>query len=147
MRKAHLTVMALAALATIAGASAIIAQPRSAGRIPLLPLSERDLRSTSESGCECTFRIGRSTLVRTIGNELTIRIRAGRQVCRITDAQFSALSNGRGTASCAGLRLSLRPTGPVTTHPESDSADGPAALSLSARPPRRWHAGRWGCAC
>ena len=147
MRKAHLTVMASAALATFAGASAIIAQPLSAGRIPLLPLSEQDLSSTSESGCECIFRIGRADLVRVIGNELTLRTRAGRQVCRMTDAQFSALTNGRGTARCAGMRLSLRPTGPVTAHPESDSADGPAALSLSAGRPQRWHSGRWGCAC
>ena len=43
-----------------------------------------------------------------IGNSLTVRTRAGRQVCRISDDQFSALSNGRADSACAGVRLSLR---------------------------------------
>ncbi len=148
MRTAHLTVMAAAAIVTfVAGSSAITAQPRGAATAPLLPLSERDLTATRESGCECGFRIGRRTLVQMIGDELTVRTRAGRQVCRITDNQFSALSNGRGSATCAGLRLSLRPTGRVATHMESDSAEGPAALTVIQGRTRRTLAGRWGCAC
>jgi hypothetical protein len=141
--------MALAALATFAaGSSAITAQPRRApSTAPLYPLSERDLRATREMGCECSFRAGRADLARVIGNELTIRTRAGRQVCRISDDQFSALSNGRGSAACAGLRLSLRPTGRVTTHMESDSASGPAALTVGQGRTRRTLAGVWGCAC
>lgn len=149
MRMAQLSVVAAAALATFVAGSAAIGTVHfpSAGRTPLLPLSERDLNATRETGCECSFRVGRSTLVQMIGDELTIRTAAGRRACGISAEQFSALSNGRGTATCAGLRLSLRPTGPVTAHAESDSADGPAALSVGQGRNRRTQAGRWGCAC
>lgn len=148
MRMAHLSVAATAALVTFVAGSAITAQPRRApSTAPLFPLSERDLTATRESGCECGFRVGRNTLVQMIGDELTIRTRAGRQVCPITDNQFSALSNGRANAACAGLRLSLRRTGPVRSMPESDSADWPAALTMGQGRARRTLAGRWGCAC
>jgi hypothetical protein len=149
MRIAYLRVMAAAALATVVGgASAIVAQPRAAAATaPLFPLSERDLGATRQSGCECTFRVGRRTLFQMIGNELTVRSRAGRQVCRIRDEQFSALSDGSGTAACAGIRMSVRRTGPLRVSPETDSADGPASLSLSQGRMRRTLAGRWGCAC
>jgi hypothetical protein len=148
MRIAHLGVMAAAALVTVvAGSSAITAQPRTASTAPLFPLSERDLTATRQSGCECSFRVGRRTLVQMIGDELTLRAGGGRQVCRISDAQFSALSNGRADTACAGLRLSLRRTGRVSAHPESDSSDGPAALTIGQGRTRRTLAGRWGCAC
>jgi hypothetical protein len=150
MRKSHLSVVALAALVTFGvGASTLTAQPRRAlpPTGPLYNLNERDLAASGESGCECSFSAGRNTLIQVIGNALTVRTRAGRQDCRISDAQFSALSNGRGNAACAGLRLSLRPTGRVTTHMESDSAEGPAALTVSQGRARRTIAGRYGCAC
>jgi len=148
MRIAHLPVMAAAALMTFgAGLSALTAQPRAPATAPLVSLSERDLSATRESGCECSFNIGRRTLARVIGNELTIRTGAGRQVCRISDAQFSALSDGRGNAICGGVRLSLRRTGPVRAMPESDSADWRAALTVAQGRMRRTLAGRWGCAC
>ena len=149
MRMAHLVVVALAAVVTFGiGASAITAQPRRApSTAPLFPLSDRDLGATRQSGCECTFRIGRLTLLQMIGDELTIRTRAGRQVCRTTDEQFSALSNGSGRAACAGIGMSVRSTGPLRVSPESDSADGPASLSLGQGRMRRTLAGRWGCAC
>ncbi|MGQ0660187.1 hypothetical protein [Sphingosinicella sp.] len=149
MRKAHLSVMALAALVTfVAGSSMIAAQPRApAATAPLLPLSERDLSATGESGCECSFNSGRGTLMRVIGNELTLSTRAGRQVCRISDNEFSALSNGRANVACAGLRLSLRRTGRISSHPESDSADWPASLTVGQGRLSRTLAGRFGCAC
>lgn len=149
MRNAHLSILALAALTTgLAGFAAIgAAQPRAAAAGPLLPVSQRDLSATRERGCECGFRIGRNSFVQMIGDELTVRTRAGRRVCPIAPNQFSALSNGRGSVACAGLRLSLRPTGRVIAHPESDSAEGPAALTIVQGRIRRTLAGRWGCAC
>jgi hypothetical protein len=149
MRMAHLFVVALAAaLVTFVAGSALTAQPRRApSTAPLFPLSERDLSATRQAGCECTFRIGRLTLLQMIGDELTIRTRAGRQVCRTTDEQFSALSNGSGRAACAGIAMSVRSTGPLRVSPESDSADGPASLALRQGRMRRTLAGRWGCAC
>lgn len=150
MRIAHLSVMAAAALVTVAAGSSAVtsAQPRRApSTAPLFPLSERDLTSTRESGCTCTFDVGRRSLVQVIGNELMLRTSAGRQVCRISDAQFSALSNGRADTGCGGLRMSLRRTGHVSAHPESDSAAWPASLSVGHGPARRTLAGRFGCAC
>lgn len=148
MRRIHLTVMAAAALVAVVAGSAITAQPlRTPSTAPLFPLSERDLGATRQSGCECTFRVGRRTLLQMIGDELAIRTRAGRQVCRIRDEQFSALSDGNGTGACAGIRMSVRRTGPLRASPETDSADGPASLGLSQGRMRRTLAGRWGCAC
>jgi len=149
MRRAHLTVMASAALVTLMAGSSITAQPRRApSTAPLYPLSERDLSATRELGCECSFRIGRrTTLFRIIGDELTIRTRAGRQVCRISDEQFSAISDGDGAGACAGIRMSVRRTGPLVVSPETESAEGPASLRLSQGRMRRTLAGRWGCAC
>ena len=151
MRIGYLSIMAMAALVTfVAGGSAVTsAQPRrAASTAPLFPLSERDLTTTRQTGCECSFRAGRSTLMQMIGNEVTLRTRAGRQVCRINDTQFATLSEARSSPlACAGLRLSLRRTGRVTTNLESDSADGPASLTLGQGRTRRTLAGRWGCAC
>ena len=148
MQRAHFTIAAAAALATVLAGSALTAAPgRARSTAPLFALSERDLSATSESGCECSFFIGRTTLVRAIGNELTIRTGGGRQVCRITDEQFSEMSGGHGEAVCAGVRLSLRRTGPVQAHPQADSADWRAALTLGQGRARRTLAGRWGCTC
>jgi len=149
MRMAHLSILALvAATIFVAGTSAIFAQPgRAPATAPLFPLSERDLGATRQSGCECTFRAGRRTLFQMIGDEVTVRTRTGRQVCAISDDQFSALSNGRGIAACGGLRMSLRRTGRVSSHPEGDSADWPASLTVGQGRVRRTLAGRFGCAC
>jgi|GEM_PF-3994022 len=153
MRMAHLTVMAAAALVALVAGSAITAQPRRtpttapAGTAPLLPLSQRDLGGSREEGCGCAFFIGRTTLVMAVGNEVTIRTSRGRQVCRTTDEQFSVMGDGNGAAVCAGVRLSLRRTGPVQARPGTDSADWRAALTLGQGRMRRTLAGRYGCSC
>lgn len=148
MRRIHLTVMAAAALVTFVAGSAITAQPRrTPSTAPLFPLSQRDLGASREEGCGCAFFIGRTNLVMAINNEVTIRTRGGRQVCRTTDEQFSVMGDGNGEAVCAGVRLSLRPTGPVQARPGTDSADWRAALTLRQGRVRRTLAGRWGCSC
>ena len=148
MRMAHLTVMAAAALATFVAGSAITAQPRrTPSTAPLLPLSQRDLGGSREEGCGCAFSIGRTSLVMAINNEVTIRTRGGRQVCRTTDEQFSVMGDGNGEAVCAGVRLGLRRTGPVRARPGTDSADWRAALTLGQGRMRRTLAGRYGCSC
>ena len=149
MRIGHFFMSGAAALIVFASGSAIIAQPRRAPpTAPLYPLSERDLSDTQNSGCECMFRMGRrTTLFRIIEDELTIRTSAGRQVCRISDEQFSAISDGEGAGDCAGIRMSVRRTGPLRVIPEADSADGPAVLTLTQGETRRTLSGNWGCAC
>ena len=145
MRIAHLAIMALTAAGVfVAGTSAITAQPR--GAAPLRPLSERDLRAARGTGCQLTFDTGRRTLVYVIENEFMIRTRAGRTVCRISDARFSALSDG-GSQVCGGYRLTIRQTGPSVGHMESDSASAPATLTVAGRG-RPWTVrGQWGSAC
>jgi hypothetical protein len=103
--------------------------------------------STGEMGCTCSFSMGRDTLVQMIGHEFMIRNRSGRQVCRITDAQFGTLADARGSLACGGLRLSLRRTGRVREHPASDSSEGPARLAVTQGRASRVLAGNWGCAC
>lgn len=114
---------------------------------PLLPLSERDLTSTRETGCTCTFEARNRTLAQAIGNELMVRTRAGRQVCRISDAQFQRISSASGTHACGGVRLSLRRTGRSTPHMASDSVTMPATLTARRGRTSRSLAGTWGCAC
>jgi len=75
-----------------------------------------------------------------------IRTRAGRTVCRISDRQFSALSEG-GSQVCGGLRLTIRQTGQSVAHEASDSASAPARLTVTGRG-RPWTVrGQWGSAC
>lgn len=146
LNRMHL-LSALTALATFAAGAALTAQPRRApSTAPLYTLSDRDVQ-TGESGCECSFRIGRRALVLAIGDELIIRTRAGRQVCRTTDGEFQAISDGSGAASCGGVRMSIRRTGRLIVDGPSDSADGPAALTIIQGRMRRTLRGRWGCAC
>ena len=148
-------VMSLSLLVGAAGSAATIlnegeasaAQRRGASTVPFRALDEGDLTSSRETGCTCTFDSGNSTLVQAIGNELMVRTAAGRQVCRITDAQFQTLSGGRGTAACGGVQMSFRRTGPSTSSPETDSFSAPTALTARHGRSRRTLNGTWGCAC
>lgn len=149
----------LALLAGVAGSAATLsseegsagtlaaAQRRGVSTAPFLPLSERDLSSTRQMGCTCTFNSRNRTLVQAIGNELMVRTAAGRQVCRITDAQFQTLSGGSGSAACGGVRMSFRRTGRATSSPETDSSSAPTALTTGQGRTSRTLNGTWGCAC
>ena len=147
MRIAPLAIVAgTAAAACIAGTSAIVAQPGGAGAAPLRPLSDRDMSAAHGSGCQLSFNRGRRTLVYVIDHEFMIRTRAGRNVCPISDAQFSRLSGG-GTQVCGGYRITVRETGASVGHMESDSATAPATLTVRGRG-RPWTVrGQWGSAC
>lgn len=144
-----------ASLALIVGAAAAAAalapQPAKPAAAPaivrLQPLSENDLTSTRQMGCSCSFDTKSGTLVMAIGNELMVRTQAGRQVCRISDAQFQRIAGGSGAYSCGGVGMSLRRTGKTTSHVESDSSSTPASLTLGAGRARRSVSGSWGCAC
>lgn len=114
---------------------------------PLVTLSERDLTSTRQTGCTCSFDSGNRTLVQAIGNELMVRTRAGRQVCRLTDARFQQISGATGTYRCGGVSMTLRRTGQIDLSPETDSSSSPASLSLSQGKTNRRLNGTWGCAC
>jgi hypothetical protein len=147
MTRAHLAVVAVAALATVATGTALTAQPRRAPpTAPLYALSDADLQ-LNEHGCGCSFRVGRRELVSAINDVLVIRTRAGRQICRTANEEFSAISDGNATVRCAGIRMNVRRTGPLVVDGPSDSADGPARLTVTQGRMRRTLVGRWGCAC
>ena len=139
-------VTALLPFGSPSGAASAV-QARGPSSEPLRPLSERDLTSTRQMGCTCTFASRDRTFMQMIGNELMVRNRAGRQVCRITDRQFQRLSGGNGSAACGGVRMSFRRTGRSTLSPESDSSSAPAAMTVSQGRTQRRLAGTWGCAC
>jgi len=115
---------------------------------PLLPLTDRDITSgPGGAGCGCSFDQGNRTLLHAAGNQLMVRTRAGRQVCRMTDARFQQFAGGSGTFNCGGVRMSLRETGSRESSPETDSSGGPAALALTQGRSRRTINGEFGCAC
>jgi hypothetical protein len=123
------------------------AKAPAASAAPLRRLSEADLTSTRQMGCTCTFDRGRDTLVQAIGIELMVRTAAGRQVCRVSDAQFQKLADGNGKAACGGVQMSFRTTGRASHSIESDSSETPAALTLSQGKSQTSLKGSWGCAC
>jgi hypothetical protein len=123
------------------------AQRRAAPTAPLVTLSERDLTSSKEMGCTCTFQHADRELIQAIGNELMVRTAAGRQVCRLTDARFQQISGATGTYRCGGLSMTLRKTGRSESHPESDSFTVPASLTMAKGRTSRTLNGVWGCAC
>ena len=135
----------------VAAAAALAPQPAKPAAAPaivrLQPLSEKDLMSTTQMGCSCSFDTRSGTLVNTIGKEMMVRTQAGRKVCPISDAQFQRIAGGSGTYSCGGVRMSLRLTGKTESHIESDSSTTPASLTLGAGATRRSVSGTWGCAC
>lgn len=150
MRKAHLSVAIVAALATIGiGASLTSAQPRRAApsTAPLYNLSERDIAAAGASGCEASFMIGRRTLTYAIGERFVVRTAAGRQICRIPDVQTGMGTNDRASISCGGMQISIRRTGRVSSHMGSDSADWPATLTVRQGRTQRVLAGTMGSAC
>jgi len=147
VRIAPLSIAAGTALTVfMAGSSVIVAQPRGAAATPLRPLSDSDQRAARGSGRQLSFDTGRSMLVYVIDHEFMIRTRAGRAVCRISDRQFAALSEG-GSQVCGGLRLTIRQTGRSVANEASDNASAPATLTVAGRG-RPWTVrGNWGSAC
>ena len=143
-----MTKLFLAAAALLASA-ALPAPAQSAARVPsaLLPLSEKDFASTQETGCPFLFSQGRSTYIFMIGSDFLMRTQQGLATCKITDAQFQSLSQGRGAVGCGGRKLAIRRSGKVQPNPESDSASGPASLTMTEGTRSRTVRGDWGSAC
>ena len=129
----------------------VAAVPAAKALLPaaLLPLSDAD-STTGESGCESYFTQGSKSFVYVQNSSLILRTApgaAGRKLCRLTQAQQNGFGSGPTTASCGGLKLSIRPTGRAIGHPEADSTEGPAALTLSDGTHSRVIVGRYGTAC
>ena len=139
----------LTAAAILAASAALPAPAQSAARLPsaLLPLSDADFAKSRETGCQFSFMQGRSTYIFMIGSDFLMRTKAGFALCKITDAQFQSLGNGRGAITCGGRKLAVRRTGKITANPEADSAVGPASLTMTEGGRSRTVRGNWGSAC
>lgn len=139
--------LAFAAAALLLAPGIAAAAPGSAR---LLPLSDADAYRTRETGCEFGFRRGRQTFVFMIGRSLILRDapgRAGLHVCRITDRQFGAFGDATASIACGGSTLAVRRTGRTIGHPEADSAETPAVLTIRRGGATRSIRGTWGSAC
>ena len=99
-------------------------------RPELLPLSEADMNRGSETGCTFSFGPGNATLVQAIGSEVMVRTPERFNLCRMDEAQVTAFTDGKGVVSCGGRQLRLRRTGPLRSHPASDSASWRATLTI-----------------
>lgn len=133
----------LTAFAAIAGLGTTAAAPFSA----LLPLSEKDQMSSKEMGCTASFYQANNTYIQLINRELMIRTSSGLKVCHITAKQDELFSDARGTVSCAGHTLRIQRTGKVIGHEASDSASGPALLTVTVGKKSTPLRGMFGTAC
>ena len=115
--------------------------------VPLGPLLDEDSHSPDKMGCNCRFDAREGTYLSVIDRELMLRTPAGRQLCPISDAQLQSLGEAGGSVSCAGVRMSIRETGPRDASIESDSSSAPAILSATRDGVTRTLEGDWGCAC
>lgn len=123
------------------------AQPAGAASVPLQPLSEEDMFSTAQMGCNCMFDSRNSTYLFAIGDELMVRTAAGLQVCPITHAQLQSFGESGGDVPCGGVRVSIRDTGARISHVESDSSSAPSTLTVTQSGVTGTLDGSWGCAC
>ena len=136
---------AVLAAACPSGASPVSRSAEALGG--LLPLSDKDMARTRESGCQSSFSHGNATLIFMIGHDFMIRTGAGLAICRISESQFGSFGEGPTAVTCGSRRLVVRRTGKVVSHEEADSAEGPARLVVTRGRSRSTVPGDWGTAC
>lgn len=113
----------------------------------LLPLTEGEMFSGNESGCQLSFMQGNDSFIFIIDHRFTIKTETGVHNCTITDEEFSGFGSGPTKVSCGGRTLSIKSTGPTKSYPEADSAETPSALTMSEKGKSRTVQGMWGSAC
>jgi hypothetical protein len=115
---------------------------------PLLPLSESDMRTTNETGCETSISQGKDTFIFIIGQSLILRTAPGAkglQVCKPDDV-VNFDTSGK-PVSCGDRKLSMRHVGKTVGHPEADSSEGSGVLTMSDGTHSRQVKVSWGTAC
>lgn len=114
----------------------------------LLPLSDADLATSTETGCQFTFGQGNSTYIFMIGRDFVIRTADGLNKCPILQAQWDGFGTDRRTiVACGGRRLSLQRLGRTEANAATDSAGGGAVLTMAEGARSRTIRGDWGTAC
>ncbi|MBS0478503.1 MAG: hypothetical protein JSR79_04300 [Proteobacteria bacterium] len=115
---------------------------------PLLPLSEKDMYSTKETGCETSVGQGKDTFIFLIGESMILRTAPGPkglQVCRPPNV-YDFDDTGKSVV-CGDRRLSLKHVGKAVSHPEADSSEGSGILTMSDGTNSRQVKVSWGTAC
>ena len=110
-------------------------------------LSEQDMATSGESGCQITFTHGNNTLIFMIGHDILMRGAQGLQTCSVTDQQFGDFGSPTAAVSCGGRSLRVRRTGRIVSHEESDSSESPAMLTITQGHRRQTIRGVLGAAC
>ncbi len=146
MRKFPVTV----AVVLIAGvvAPGTTATKRAVLPPPLLPLSDKDMYSTGETGCQTAISQGKDTFIFIVGDSMILRTAAGPkglQVCKPDDVT-NWDDSGRA-AACGGRKLSMRHVGKAIGHQEADSVEGNGVLTMSDGKNSRTVKVQWGTAC
>jgi hypothetical protein len=140
--------IAIALLTIGAAAPAAPATKRAVLPSPLLPLSEKDMYSTGESGCETSISQGKDTFIFIIGDSLILRTAPGAkglQVCKPDDvANFDTSDK---PVSCGNRTLRMRHVGKTIGHPQADSSEGSGVLTMSDGTNSRQVKVSWGTAC
>ena len=113
----------------------------------LLPITDADQTSMTESGCTQSFSQGNDTYLYAIGHTMLMRTATGLNRCPVTEAQFQSFGTGPTTLSCGGRRLVLRPVGRSTPNEATDSNGGDATLTMTQGGHSRAVRGTWGVAC
>lgn len=114
---------------------------------PLLPLSDSDEESTTETGCTSTFYDGRRDYLQLVGTELMLRDRQGLHACRLTEEGTQAFEAGQSNVACSQYRLHIQTLGRTATNAASDSSSTNAILTIDRRGVVATMRGRWGVAC
>ena len=141
--------MMAAAVAPAFAATGSTAEPAAKPAVPsrLLPLSEQDMFSGPETGCQLSFSQGNDSFIFIIGSRFTYRTDAGITNCTISQEDFSGFGSDNRAMFCGGRTFAIRATGNTRTYPQADSAETPAALTMTEAGESRTVRGIWGSAC
>lgn len=113
----------------------------------LLPLSENDMFSGPETGCQLAFSQGNDSFIFIIGSRFTYRTAAGINNCVMSQDEFSGFGSDNTAMSCGGRKFVIRATGKTKSYPEADSAETPANLTMTEAGKSRTVKGMWSSAC
>lgn len=141
--------LTVAATALSLAATGSTAKPAAKPAVPtrLLPLSDKDMFSGPETGCQLAFSQGNSSYVFVIGNRFTFRTEAGINNCTMSQEEFSGFGSDTTPMTCGGRKFVIRAIGKTKSYPEADSAETPSAMTMTEGGKSRTVKGMWSSAC
>ena len=147
MLKSQIFMVAATALTFAATSSS--AKPTTKPVVPsrLIALSEADMFSGPETGCQLAFSQGNSSYVFVIGNRFTFRTEVGINNCTMSQEEFSGFGSDTTPMTCGGRKFVIRAIGKTKSYPEADSAETPSAMTMTEDGKSRTVKGMWSSAC